>query len=86
MGSGLTTANSVKLLPKRCLAQQTNRRDQHLPCLVLLIDAKELNAKCSGFSQVDGAEVGGFLGEQEGWQGALTAQSEVLITHIGEHA
>lgn len=85
MGSGLATTYSEKLLPKKCLAQPTNR-DRHLPCLVFLVDTKELNAKRSGFSQVDGAEVGGFLGEQEGWQGALAAQSEVLIAHVGEHA
>lgn len=57
-----------------------------MPCLVFLINTKELNTERSRFSQVDGAEVGGFLWEQEGWQGAFTAQSEVLITHHGKHA
>lgn len=66
-----------KGIAKNFLAQRTDIGDQYLPCLISLIDTKELNTKCSRFSQVEGAEVGGFHREQEG--GAQTARDVVVV-------
>ena len=68
---GLETPGSARF---KCWATKARRRslrgrrtgDQHLPCFVLLVNTKQLDAEGSGGAPVDGAEVAGLFRQRDG--------------------